>query len=61
MEVKMMNLTQLEYFYKVAHSPTLTEAASELHVSQPAVSKNIRDLEEEFHTRFSPAAAGECT
>ena len=21
MEVKMMNLTQLEYFYKVAHSP----------------------------------------
>lgn len=52
MEVKMMNLTQLEYFYKVAHSPTLTEAASELHVSQPAVSKNIRDLEEEFQTRF---------
>lgn len=47
-----MNLTQLEYFYKVAHSPTLTEAAAELHVSQPAVSKNIHDLEQEFQTRF---------
>ena len=47
-----MTLTQLEYFYKVAHSPTLTEAAAELHVSQPAVSKNIRDLEQEFQTRF---------
>lgn len=47
-----MNLTQLEYFYKVANSPTLTRAAAELHVSQPAVSKTIRDLEREFQTQF---------
>ena len=47
-----MELLQLAYFYKIAHTPTLTQAAAELHISQPALSKLIRGLEDEFHIKF---------
>lgn len=50
--VMKMDLLQLRYFYKIAHTPTLTQAARELHVSQPSLSKMIRDLEYEFGVKL---------
>ena len=47
-----MNLLQLQYFYKVARAPTLTQAAAELRISQPSLSKVIRSLETEFGVRL---------
>lgn len=47
-----MDLLQLSYFYKIAHAPTLTQAATELHISQPSLSKLIRSLEDEFGMKF---------
>ena len=43
-----MNPLQIEYFQAVAYYKNFTNAANELHVSQPAVSKQISALEEEL-------------
>ena len=43
-----MNPLQIEYFIGVARRQSFTQAASEMHVSQPAVSKQIMALEEEL-------------
>lgn len=43
-----MDLLQIEYFHKVAQLQHMTNAARELHISQPALSKTIRQLEEEL-------------
>jgi len=43
-----MYLLQIEYFYKVAQMQHMTNAAKALHISQPALSKTIRLLEEEI-------------
>lgn len=43
-----MNPLQIEYFITVANYKNFTLAASEMHVSQPAVSKQIMALEEEL-------------
>lgn len=44
-----MNLQQLRYVYEVARSGlNVSEAAAALHTSQPGVSKQIRQLEEEL-------------
>ena len=45
-----MELLQFEYFYKIANSRTITEAAEDLCVSQPSLSKMIRRLENELNT-----------
>lgn len=45
-----MNLTQLRYFFAIAQSRNLTRAATELRVAQPALSRQIRLLEEELGT-----------
>lgn len=42
----MVNLAHLRYFWAVAHEGNLTRAAESLHVSQSAVSVQIRKLEE---------------
>jgi len=44
-----MNYNKLYYFYIITQSRNLYEAADRLCVSQPALSKTIRDLEDEFH------------
>ncbi|MCI9588659.1 MAG: LysR family transcriptional regulator [Oscillospiraceae bacterium] len=43
-----MNINQLQYFQVVCKFENISKAAQELHVSQSAVSKSIRELEREF-------------
>ncbi|MCD8372316.1 MAG: LysR family transcriptional regulator [Clostridia bacterium] len=47
-----MKLAQLKYFLAVYRSNNFTVAANEQYVSQPAISRAIRDLEQEFGVRF---------
>ncbi len=54
-----MELYQLRTFAAVAEEGQLTRAAERLHVSQPAVSGQIKALEQEFELRlFERAASG---
>ena len=43
-----MELTKLKYFQTTARLQHVTRAAEELHVAQPALTKAIKDLEEEL-------------
>ena len=49
---KMINYNKLYYFYIITSSNSLTEAASKLHLSQPALSKSIHDLEADFNVEL---------
>ena len=44
-----MTLQQLVYAVKIADTKSMNKAATELYVSQPALSSTIRDLEEELN------------
>ena len=48
----MLNLSELEQFVTFAEQGTLSGAAQTLHISQPAVSNAIKELEEEFHVKL---------
>ncbi|MEH7521420.1 LysR family transcriptional regulator, partial [Priestia megaterium] len=41
----VMNMNNLELFMKVAEKMSVTEASRELFISQPAVSKAVKNLE----------------
>ena len=43
-----MNLIRLQYFSAVASSGTITAAADQLHVAQPAISRQLQQLEREL-------------
>lgn len=47
-----MNFTQLRCFIYVADNLSFTIAAQKLNFSQPAISKNINDLEKELKTKL---------
>src|SRR5206468_723883 len=50
--VAAMNLRQIEAFRAVMHLGTTVQAAAFLHVSQPAVSRMIRQLEDATRLRL---------
>ena len=50
-----MTFKQLEYFAAVARTLSFTEAANEVFVSQPALSRGIVSLENELGSRCSTA------
>jgi LysR family nitrogen assimilation transcriptional regulator len=47
-----MDVRQLEYFIHVANTLNITHAATRAHVSQPALSRQIRLLEQELGTKL---------
>jgi DNA-binding transcriptional LysR family regulator len=47
-----MELNHLRYFYEVAKSGSFTDAARRLHISQSALSKAVRLLEEAEHVKL---------
>jgi molybdate transport repressor ModE-like protein len=53
-----MNFAQLQAFQAVASSGSITAAAQLLHVSQPAVSKHLKKLEEEYGAKLLERSAG---
>lgn len=44
---RKMKLTQIEYFITVCECGSFSRAAEKCHISQPGISKAIRELEEE--------------
>lgn len=47
-----MNIRQLEIFTTVAATGSMTRAAQQLFLSQPAISKAIRELEQSIGVRL---------
>ncbi len=47
-----MDVNQWIYFVEIAHRKSFSKAAKALHISQPAISKAIRSLEEEGGTQL---------
>jgi DNA-binding transcriptional LysR family regulator len=47
-----MNLNLLRIFHAVAGALSFTRASQELHLTQPGISKHIRELEEQYGTRL---------
>lgn len=43
---------RLDVFYAVAKRLSFTKAASELHITQPAVTRHIHELEEQYHNKL---------
>ena len=43
-----MELRQLQYFLAIAECENMTQAAKMIHISQPSLSANLRDLEQEL-------------
>lgn len=50
---------RLKVFITLAHERSFTRAAEQLHVSQPAVSQNISELEKQFGLKFFDRLRGE--
>jgi DNA-binding transcriptional LysR family regulator len=48
----IMNCNTLRVFISVAEKKSITKAANELYISQPAVSKAIKNIEDELHVKL---------
>ena len=54
-----MTLQQLRYIIKIAQTGSMRLAADELFITQPNLSKNVHEIEEEMHiTIFSRTNKG---
>ncbi len=53
-----MNFAQLKAFQAVANNGSITRAAQSLRVSQPAVSKHLKKLEEDYGAKLFERSAG---
>ena len=51
-DVAWVELRHLRYFAAVAELGNVTQAARRLHVAQPALSRQIQDLEEELGVKL---------
>lgn len=47
-----INLNLLKYFYEVVNTKNITKASENLCVSQPAITKAIKDLENELNVKL---------
>ena len=48
-----MELRVLQYFLAVAREQNVSRAAESLHLSQPTLSRQLRDMEEELGKQLS--------
>lgn len=47
-----MDIRVLQYFLAVAREKSITKAAEALHMTQPPLSRQLKDLEDEVGKRF---------
>ncbi len=47
-----MDIREMKYIDMIAHTRSLTKAAQNLHISQPALYKSLRKVEAEYNTTF---------
>lgn len=47
-----MEIRTLRYFWTIAEEGTVSKAAEALHITQPTLSRQIKELEEEFGTEL---------
>jgi len=47
-----MDIREMKYIDMIAQTKSMTKAAQNLHISQPALHKSLRKVEEEFNTTF---------
>ena len=54
----MINLNNIKFFYQVAKKSSFTIAASDLYVTQSAVTKRVRRLEEQLRLKLFVKSKG---